>query len=111
MRTPHWSRWLLEKCASIHALMLTQVAGHATGAHGAFKPYRIDAVSLRALPPEDAREQKPLGEANVLRAGRAAEALVRVLSNILERLHQAQSLPEACLSVQRFDQQMAFSLP
>ncbi|KAJ1469544.1 hypothetical protein T484DRAFT_1851325 [Baffinella frigidus] len=54
-------RWVLEPCAALHSLMLTQASGRTTGHHGAFKPFRVEAV----------------------------EALTRILSNILERLHQS----------------------
>lgn len=83
-------RWVLEPCAALHSLMLTQASGRTTGHHGAFKPFRVEAVSLRALSADPSRgKRQPLSAQDVVRAGKAVEALTRILSNILERLHQS----------------------
>lgn len=65
--------------------MLTQLSygipGMPSGPEGVFTPYRIDAISLFAVP-----AQGPHGFHTI---GRVVESSLRSLNNLLERLHQS----------------------
>ncbi|KAI1100435.1 Gaa1-like protein [Jackrogersella minutella] len=60
--------------------MLRQGLGHASGAHSAFIPYHVDAVTLQ-----------PVGDGwhDEMGLGRLVEGLFRSLNNLLEKLHQS----------------------
>ncbi|KAI9508310.1 Gaa1-domain-containing protein [Russula earlei] len=56
-----------------------QARGRASGPHGSFHQYRIDAITLFAVPSN--------GPHGFYALGRAVESTLRTMSNLLERLH------------------------
>lgn len=60
--------------------MLSQGLGRATGAHSAFIPYHVDAVTLQTIGD---------GWHDEMSLGRLVEGLFRSLNNLLEHLHQS----------------------
>jgi glycosylphosphatidylinositol transamidase len=56
-----------------------QARGKASGVHGLFHQYRIDAITLFAVPSN--------GPHGFLALGRIVESTLRTMSNLLERLH------------------------
>eukprot|EP00897_Mesotaenium_endlicherianum_P003566 jgi/Mesen1/3237/ME000187S02403 len=80
---------------------VTEAVGRATGAHGPFRQYQIDALTLHAVAsssshsPEEGAHSATLsgndGAATVsmFRIGRVAESLTRCLNNLLEKFHHS----------------------
>lgn len=60
--------------------MVNQGLGHATGAHSAFIPYHVDAITLQTVGD---------GWHDEMSLGRVVESTFRSLNNLLEHLHQS----------------------
>lgn len=100
---PTWKLEITGKkfCSQASALlkfMTNQASGVSNGAHGPFRNYQIDAVSVRAIatgptaasraaqnfsPDQDARLR------TTYKLGRALESSFRCLNNLLEKLHHS----------------------
>ncbi|KAI0044807.1 Gaa1-domain-containing protein [Auriscalpium vulgare] len=67
------------RAKNVFRQMAYQARGRASGAHGLFHQYRIDAVTLFAVPSN--------GPHGFYALGRTVESTLRTMNNLLERLH------------------------
>ncbi|KAK7744336.1 Glycosyl phosphatidyl inositol protein transamidase complex subunit [Diatrype stigma] len=65
--------------------MVSQGLGHATGAHSAFIPYHVDAVTIQPVSGSNGGR----GWHDEMGLGRLVEGVFRSLNNLLEHLHQS----------------------
>lgn len=68
--------------------MVSQGLGHATGAHSAFIPYHVDAVTIQPVS-SGGGSNGGRGWHDEMGLGRLVEGVFRSLNNLLEHLHQS----------------------
>jgi glycosylphosphatidylinositol transamidase len=66
------------------SMMSNQISGSATGNHGFFQKYHIEAITLQGVKMKNAKKSFNFGE-----VGRVIEGIVRSVNNLLERFHQS----------------------
>ncbi|KAK3241804.1 hypothetical protein CYMTET_48465 [Cymbomonas tetramitiformis] len=92
-RTTHSFSTYEQQMDTLARFLLRQAEASASGAHGPFKPYAIEALSIVARKSSDpvfARKQKNLNSIQRFRVlARILEASLRSCSSILEKFHQS----------------------
>lgn len=78
----------VESFATLCASFLNQAIGRSTGAHGAFRDYQIDAVTLNMFAGGDL-ESSSYQIDLFTRYGRLVEGVMRSVNNLLEKFHQS----------------------
>lgn len=78
----------VESLATLCASFLNQAIGRSTGAHGAFRDYQIDAVTLNMFASGDL-ESSSYQIDLFTRYGRLVEGVMRSVNNLLEKFHQS----------------------
>ncbi|KAG6546347.1 hypothetical protein Mapa_012388 [Marchantia paleacea] len=86
--TPSWSFALpaatyTENLATLFSSMFFQIIGLPTGAHGAFRDYQIDAITLQFIIPNQGQDYV------LAKVGRHLEGVLRSVNNLLEKWHQS----------------------
>ncbi|KAL2608106.1 hypothetical protein R1flu_026679 [Riccia fluitans] len=85
---PSWNFGLpaasyVDNMATLFSSMFFQVIGLPTGAHGAFRDYQIDAITLQFTVTNNGQDYL------IARIGRLLEGVLRSVNNLLEKWHQS----------------------
>ncbi|KAH9326724.1 hypothetical protein KI387_006902, partial [Taxus chinensis] len=74
--------------ATLASSIYHQALGIPTGAHGAFRDYQVDAITLE-MSPRFSLENEIARVSFLLKVGRLLEGVVRSVNNLLEKFHQS----------------------
>ncbi|GLJ41095.1 hypothetical protein SUGI_0851230 [Cryptomeria japonica] len=78
----------LHGAATLASSIYHQALGIPTGAHGAFRDYQVDAITLK-MSPQFFLENETARMSFLLKLGRLLEGVVRSVNNLLEKFHQS----------------------
>eukprot|EP01018_Ginkgo_biloba_P034046 Gb_21413 [translate_table: standard] len=91
--SPEWKFGLpaleyVQGSAILASSVYHQALGIPTGAHGAFRDYQVDAITLE-MSPSVSLESESARASYILKLGRLLEGVVRSVNNLLEKFHQS----------------------
>ncbi|KAF5740409.1 GPI transamidase component family protein [Tripterygium wilfordii] len=78
----------VEGTATLVSSLYYQALGIPTGAHGAFRDFQVDAITLE-ISPRVSSTNKGRRNEFLLRGGRLIEGVIRSVNNLLEKFHQS----------------------
>lgn len=78
----------VQGAAGLASSIYRQALGISTGAHGAFRDYQVDAITLE-MSPRFSLENEMTRISFLLKLGRLLEGVVRSVNNLLEKFHQS----------------------